>query len=393
MKELNEKWITFLSTVLIGIITHGFMFYNKFSWHDDIGIVNIGASYANGRWGAVILADIYRFLVGEVVSMPVVEGFIFLVTIGGTSVLIGQLLQIKTRIGCIMLGGMMVVFPAVTAMFGFMFHVVWYALGIFFSVFGVYLFEYFKGSVIGVITNCIFVCLSLSMYQAFLPVTAALMLLMLQKVLFGNQEKCEYIFISKAVKFLFSLFVGICIYIVLAKWLVKIHAGELAGYQNIDQMGTIRLDLLLNGVKEAYRSFFFPWTSTTPVIMFMGTMLYVFYIVAVLCLILLIKFIIKSFKEKPFCSLLLLLTVILYPLAVNLFYLYGMQFVHGTMLYGQVMVFVLLIYLHENIDIFVDGMMWGGGIFKNHSCCCGVYNVFLFSICKSMLFKSEFAAV
>lgn len=347
MKKIDAKKVTFLSSVFIGLIAHGFMLFNKFSWHDDIGIVTLGATVTSGRWGTQLFSDVYRVFIGDVTSMPFVEGMLFFVLAGCSSVFIGQLLKITSFIGCAALGGIMVVFPAVTSMFGYMFYMIWYAFGIFFAALAAYLFERIQNKILGLTAGVLCICLSLSMYQAFLPVTVSLMLMLMgNKILESRGENTKEI-ICKAAGCVAAVICGLILYICISKMYVRHYGQTLSDYQNINQMGHLHIDQLIAGAKSAYHDFFFLSDHIMDQL-FMGSMRYVYYVILIFAFILIIRNLIYIYNTNRIQALLYLMIWCLFPLAVNLVCLYGAGIVYSNMKYAQVMVFIMLIYLCEN---------------------------------------------
>jgi len=348
MQKCRDKQVVFLSALCIGVIVHSFMLFNKFSWHDDIGIVTLGATVSSGRWGIQLFADIYKFFIGDVTSMPVIEGILFFALVGCAGVFIGQMLNIKSTVGNIILGGVLVIFPAVTGMFGYMFHMIWYAFGIFFAVLAVYLLEKLQIKVFGLLGSIACICLSLSMYQAFLPLTASLMLLVMGKMIIDSKGGGTKVIIYKGLGCGVSVVFGLILYIYVAKWYVRQYGQELSNYRNINQMGNIALDQLISGTKNAYHNFLFMPKNALD-FLFMGKMWYVYYIVLAVSLFFIIGNLICIYKKNRIHALLYVLTLGLFPLAVNLVYLYGAGGVSALMKYSQVMVFIMLIFLCENV--------------------------------------------
>lgn len=107
LKKIKIQYkVTFLSTIIFGILSQGMGIFNKFSYSDDIGdLFTLGATITSGRW---MLEVIYRFeklIFGDgTYSMPVINGFMSIFYIGIAACLIVSLLNIKNNNTCICVG-------------------------------------------------------------------------------------------------------------------------------------------------------------------------------------------------------------------------------------------------------------------------------------------------
>lgn len=52
LKSNDIRTVAFRMTIIVGIISHGYIFFNKLSYHDDMSCMfSLGATYGLGRWG------------------------------------------------------------------------------------------------------------------------------------------------------------------------------------------------------------------------------------------------------------------------------------------------------------------------------------------------------
>lgn len=175
---VNPIWKTaFLDAVIVGVIAHGYMLFNKISYHDDtIFLFSFGGTYSSGRWVLGIVENILDKTVG-LYSTPVFTGSISIILIGMSAALACDVLRIRSKLGAAYIGAIMASFPVVAGIFAYMFTAGMYIAALFLSVLGVYVLSdryNFK--------RCLVACLmaiSTGIYQAFLASSASLMIMAL----------------------------------------------------------------------------------------------------------------------------------------------------------------------------------------------------------------------
>ena len=130
IKEYNQ---IFLITLFLGIIIHLFAITNKLMNWDEIGFLfSKGNSYELGRW----LLDSTKYIFPNI-SLPVFNGIISLVLLSFTTIFIIDILEIKSKLNRILIGGILVSFPSITSTYMFTCHS--YMLALFMAVLSVYL--------------------------------------------------------------------------------------------------------------------------------------------------------------------------------------------------------------------------------------------------------------
>ena len=110
------------STFLWGILAHGMMIFNKFSYHDDAGLFKYGLTYTLGRWMLGIMGDVLTWFLGSTYySVPLFYGMFTILFIAGITMILADLLEIDNKWLLIALSGVMVAYPAITSTLGYMF--------------------------------------------------------------------------------------------------------------------------------------------------------------------------------------------------------------------------------------------------------------------------------
>ncbi len=122
-----------------GMLAHGFMLFNKFSFHDDptmlfgsgfLGFLNLG------RWMTDFLEIINQFLFLYDYSLPVINGISFFLCEAAILWIISEIFEIKNKGILIGLSGLIVALPTVTCLFGYIHFAGLYGFGLLLSIGG-----------------------------------------------------------------------------------------------------------------------------------------------------------------------------------------------------------------------------------------------------------------
>lgn len=187
LQFLQQNKLPFLASLLWGLLAHGYTFTNKLPNSDDIGnLFTKGATVGSGRWGLEILS-----LVFPNYSMPWLYGIVSIFLIAVAVCLIIQMFHIKSIFLQCTLAGLILSFPSLTATFTYMFTSSSYAAAFLMAVGAAYIFQ--PSRAIKSAPPAIILCiLASSIYQAYIAITASLLVLMLiQKLLDENNTEKE----------------------------------------------------------------------------------------------------------------------------------------------------------------------------------------------------------
>jgi len=150
--------------MLVGALSHGYMLFNKISFHDDVtSLFGVGATIKSGRWGLEGAFLFNCILLNVNSSMPVINGVISLFFIAVSTCLVVKIFGVESCFYGGLIGGVMAAFPVVASTFLFMFTAPYYFCALFFAVFATYLIlkkgYYLKGTFL--------FCFSLSLNTAW----------------------------------------------------------------------------------------------------------------------------------------------------------------------------------------------------------------------------------
>lgn len=344
---LDKKYFyTINSAIICGLIAHGFMFLNKISFHDDIGqLFGVGQTYGIGRWFLGIISEILNSTVGKY-SMPWFDGLLSVLLIGISACFVVNLLEMQNVFSCILVGGMMEVFPAVAVTYLYMFTASAYFFAVLLTVASLYLTNHFRHGAWGVI---LFTC-ALGIYQAYLGLWLGIMLCMLLKKCISDDYD-----LKKLIKIVFKYFCvfvsGIILYLLNVKVFSMIKGLELTSYQGFNKLGEIWGAGILKGVLKGYLSFFSLIYSDNCGLsnsIIIRAIIAFCFVISILGSIYCIVKLMRDRMKQIICFLILLC----FPLGVNVIYAICVtdnSNIYTIMLYPLVLVFIFPVFITELI--------------------------------------------
>ena len=136
VKKHKSVFIIGLFLFVIGLICHGYMFFNKLPNLDEAGSVNgyLGVATPLGRWALP-----FTGILNGPFSSPALNGSISLLLIILSVFLISDVLNIRSHLAILCMGGVLISFPVITSTFTFMYASVAYMLSLFLEVLAVWL--------------------------------------------------------------------------------------------------------------------------------------------------------------------------------------------------------------------------------------------------------------
>ena len=167
--------VPFISALIFGLAAHMFAFTNKLVNADEIeSLFGKGATVTSGRWGL----EAVKLLFPDY-SMPWLYWLVSLILLAVSVCLIVRLFDIKGRLTQVLLAGMITAFPSQTGTFCFMFTSSAYALAFLMAVLSAYLIAR-RGKALFPLA-ALLLTLSLSIYQAYIALTASFAVLCMAK--------------------------------------------------------------------------------------------------------------------------------------------------------------------------------------------------------------------
>lgn len=344
-KISTECRIGFISAFIWGIIAHGMALFNKFSFNDDIQLFYIGSTYQSGRWMLGIINDFHLKLFGwATYSMPLLNGLFSIMFIAIVVVIFIDLYNIKNKILCVAISGLLVVFPVITSLFGYMFTAPSYMFGLAIGVGGVWILCSYKRWYTYVIGILLCAC-CVGVYQAYIPVLiSAIVIYMIKINVESDKEKIADYF-KEALYYIFACIGFLLTYIGINNFFLISYNQELLGYRGLNTLGATSLSGYVHRVILAYKEFFLPTLNNRIDMYPMGVLrFYKLLLLAIIffSVILLVRLIRKDILKSIYVFVLM----ICIPLATNFIYVMcDIAEIHTLMVYGKVMLFVYVLWL------------------------------------------------
>ena len=336
----------FLGALLVGLAAQGMALFNKFSWHDDIfSLFMTGDTITSGRWMLHVLSALEILLFGDGhFSLPLLNGLFSLLCVGAAAGLLTDLLQIRNRPLCALLGGLMAAFPMITSLFSFMFAAPYYMLAMLMMVLCGWLTlgdHSRKAKAAGVLLGgC-----SVGIYQAFLPLLLSMILLRDIRLLLEEDAGTPATFLRRV------LLQGLCLLGVMAVYLagsricLTLYGLELSPYMGINQSASLPPAAYLARAAAAWREFFLP-TRNVPWDMYPYHIRYLYLAMLGLDAAMAVRLGVRSLSAGRWKAVPLSLMLLLFPAACNFIFVLSGE-VHGLMVYGQTAQAVLFVFLAD----------------------------------------------
>lgn len=246
-----EIWALVVSFV-VGLFIHLFGLVNILHNHDDIWNqpMGYGAGITSGRWMLSILGIVSQKL-GFGYNLPTVNGVIFLIFIAISAGIVISVLQIRSRASASLVGAILAVFPSVTSVMFYKFTTVYYGIAVVLAVLAVWVLQKKK---YGLPVSVVCIACSLGIYQAYIPITITLMVLVLLKQTLSGETDYRRL-ILRGFYYCGSLILGVLLYFLILNGLIAIFRTELTDYQGINSMGRLSVGELPVLVVQAIRQF------------------------------------------------------------------------------------------------------------------------------------------
>ena len=345
--KLQQKY-AFVTTFIIGILSHGIMLFNKLSNRDDLRYMfSGGLTFSLGRWMLFFAEKMKNLLFQDsIYNIPVINGFIVLLCTAISLSLLIELFGIQSPWLCCILGGIMTSIPVTAAMFGYMFISQFFGVALLLAVIGPYLILRSSRWYIIIIGILMMTC-SVGIYQAYIPIMICIFLFWLIIKISQATLKRERIFIYKKIPvIIISLAAFLILYAIGTNVSVTLSGEELSGYKGIGSASSIPIRDYLSRAFFAYKEFFNPQPGTFYNI-FPGASSILFRIAIILTIVFLIALCI-SIRKNTVSLLFTILLSLCIPLAVNfIFVMADETYCNALMMYGYTMFFVFFVWILE----------------------------------------------
>lgn len=341
--------VCFFATLIWGLLAHGFMLANKLSYHDDINNFGVGATFHFGRWMLSVFGVSSRVLFGTSnFSLPWFSGIICIVTLAFAACLLIKVFDIKKTLLCVAVAGIIVAFPSITAVFGFMFFGIHYCIDVLFTVLSVYFFSK-KKNIKGFLLGGIFFTWAIGIYQSLISFEITLLLLvMIKKNL--EEERGFKDFFKEGLYYVGCCILSLIAYLLITKITCAVMNEPLSDYKGISNFGVTSASGYISRIARAYKVAFLvsldPHSNVFPTytmkIIWIALLAFEF----VYCLFV-------SLKRKSVTSFIQVLVLfILLPLGLAFTYVMS-ESVSVLQMYSETIPFILFAFIAEK-NIFAE---------------------------------------
>lgn len=251
--DINVQY-GFWSAVICGILAHGFMVTNIINNWDSLSKLSnpsgTGGIFVlkTGRWFLYVLTKFMDRVWGNY-TLPYFNGLTAVLFLALSAGIIIKLFDIRNHINAILIGSIMLAFPSVVSGMFYMFIVHYYALAVLLVCISVLYIDDRKKCWISVF--CL--CLSLGIYQAFLPIWICLVYMKIILFAFQNEEAMPVF--KKCVGYFMILLFSIFSYVFIMKSSMWLTGEQLWDYQGAGNVLGLSIGMRLSNAIAAYSDF------------------------------------------------------------------------------------------------------------------------------------------
>lgn len=251
--SLKNKHFSAIAAFFFGLVVHFFALTTMLHNLDNIATpVGIGAGVTSGRWFLDLMGwGVAKFMVGSY-NLHWFNGLVYLLILAAAAYFLVEVLEIRSRLFAVLTGMALISFPAAAEIILFRFTCIQYAVAMLFSIMAVWSMKKWK---YGFVLSVLLSTCSLGIYQAFLPMTVSLFVLILLRQTLEGEEKVSRLFL-RGVCYCCCIVAALVLYLLIVKVTTLPYANSLDTYQGMDQMGKMNLQDLPKLVVNAFVTFF-----------------------------------------------------------------------------------------------------------------------------------------
>ncbi|WP_026907564.1 glucosyltransferase domain-containing protein [Paucisalibacillus globulus] len=354
-KLIKNEWkLAFFSAIIVGFITHMYVFTNMLPNHD--GILNAYSEqlkrFASGRFFLSPVSGITSFF-----DLPWINGIFSILYLALTSVICTELFKLRKYLSIIIVSGLIVTFPTVGSTFSYMFTADAYMAGILLAGLSVLITNRTK---FGFIPGGVILYISMGIYQANLPIVLCIVVSWFINEIIVNKTRLKSILLDLCRQIIMTA-IGMGLYTITFKVYEKI--GNVTSYQGIDQIGKQDgnvVEIFTKILDTAAHFFFRGLVTDAPINLFE-------ILNSLLILLIILGIILAVYENKiyraPFRIVLLLVSIILLPIFGYILYFVspGVLY-HMLMIMSLVFIYIIPVLIYDKLtlsNILVKPVAWG----------------------------------
>ena len=226
--EIRKEWKTAFWTVFIlGLLIHFPVMAGDYPNHDGLASMYFDQNMiTSGRWFLMAACGVSSYF-----ALPWVIGLLSLFFLGIGAAALVEFLEIKNELGIMLLGGLLVSFPALASTYAYMFTADGYMLALCLVFFAVMLT---KKREWGFIPGGISLAFSMGTYQSYLSFAILLSMYGCLIILLGEASAQKKL--KNMLHYLYMGLTGVGLYYGILQILLRLQGKELDTYQGINSM-------------------------------------------------------------------------------------------------------------------------------------------------------------
>jgi hypothetical protein len=308
----SSNGIAFISTVIVGLLAHLYIYTNLYLGHDAALLHNYVPSLdiITGRFASIVV----RYLNGAL-QTPWLIGYISLIFLGVASALICKILKITKPVYIVLISATIVTWPTITSMHCFVFATSVFSFSILMACMAAYVTDRYK---FGFIAGIPLIVVSMGCYQTLWGLSAALLLICMIRNICINHDEGVRAVLVKLLRYAATLILGFIAYFGLWKLTMNISGLAAIEYKGMDDLGYSSASEFLNVLYTTYRTVYWFFLRPDRFSYYPSWLMVVCCISVVIAICLIFVLIVKrKIYKSPVKLFLLAVCFLLFPIAIN----------------------------------------------------------------------------
>ena len=254
--------ICFYSGIICGLMAHIYALTNHLYnydelWHTPTGF---GTGVEVGRWALSVTVWLQKVLFYDCFTIPFVNGFATIILYTLAACFAVAVLNINDEFYAGVTGALMTTFPALVSRMFYMFTTHYYAIGIAMVAVGIWILvrhgkdDRKASKALFVLASAALIIFGMAIYQANFVSAVCLLVGYLLVDLIRNDYDLKNS-VLKCVSYFIYLGACMAIYLLSSKLALFITGKKMESYENLDTMGQLSPEQLLEGLFRCYKTF------------------------------------------------------------------------------------------------------------------------------------------
>lgn len=241
----SNKKLAFISTLVIGFATHLYKFTNYLPNNDSLyALFSKQDVIESGRWFLEFPAWFSSNF-----DLPMIIGILSIVYIALAVVILIELFQVENKFVIILISGVIVAFPSISAIFFYGYTSDAYMFALLMATFAVYLSRFEEKKISRLLVSALLLCLACATYQAFIPYALVLIIIYFAYNILLNKYSTKQLLLYILKECIIIVF-GMVAYFVIWKLIMKVGHLEATDYLGISGAG-FGIQTIISGFKRA----------------------------------------------------------------------------------------------------------------------------------------------